>query len=175
MKTTSMIRSAVAALVLGTAGGLAFAQMPGGGMGPAAGPGYGYGDGFGAMGPRHGGFDRMLDDVGASAEQRAKIKQITQAAWADLRSQQDSGRALHDQMAQLLAQPTIDSGAVEAQRQRLMAHYDQVSKRMTQMMVDSANVLTPDQRKKFADRMAQRRSLMERHRQERESLEKSKP
>jgi Spy/CpxP family protein refolding chaperone len=35
---------------------------------------------------------------------------------------------------------------------------------MLQMMLDISAVLTPEQRKALAERMAQRRSMMERHR-----------
>jgi Spy/CpxP family protein refolding chaperone len=134
--------------------------------------------GMGSGGMMHGaghpgrGTERMLEQVGASAEQRAQIKQIAQAAEADLKAQHEAGRALHDQMSQLLAQPGIDANAVEAQRQRMLVQHDQVSRRMTQMMLDSARVLTPEQRKKMVDLMAQRRGMMERHMQERQSLDK---
>jgi Spy/CpxP family protein refolding chaperone len=60
---------------------------------------------------------------------------------------------------------------VEALRQQQLAQHDQASKRMTQALVDAARVLTPEPRKMMADRMAQRRALMERHRAEREAID----
>jgi Spy/CpxP family protein refolding chaperone len=172
MKTRSNAFKMIAAsLLLAAGGGLALPAL--------AQPGpMGMGQGGMMYGPGHGqpgaGMDRLFDQVGASAEQRAQIKQIAQAAEPDLKAQREAGRALHEQMAQLLAQPNIDATAVEAQRQRMTAQHDQVSKRMTQMMLDSARVLTPEQRKKAVELMAQRRGMMERHFQERQSLDKPK-
>ena len=172
MKTPSnSLKMIAAALVLAAGGGLvlpALAQPGPMGMGQG---GMMVGHGHGQFGP---GMDRMFEQVGATAEQRAQIRQIALAAEPELKAQREAGRALHEQMAQLLAQPNIDANAVEAQRQRMTAQHDQASRRMTQLMVDSARVLTPEQRKKAADLMAQRRGMMERHFLERQSLDKPK-
>jgi Spy/CpxP family protein refolding chaperone len=134
--------------------------MPGG-------PGM-HGGGMGMMGPR---MERALDGVGASAEQKAQLRQIMDAARADLRTLRDGNRKLHEQMHALFTQPTVDARAVEALRQQLMAAHDQASKRMSQAMLDASRVLTPEQRKQLADRMEQQRSMMQRHRAEREALQ----
>ena len=84
----------------------------------------------------------------------------------------ESGRALLQQLLSLFTQPIVDAKALEALRQKLLAHHEQASRRMTQAMLDASRVLTPEQRKQMADRMAQRRSMMERHRAERQSLER---
>ena len=42
-----------------------------------------------------------------------------------------------------------------------------------QAMIDISRVLTPEQRKQLAERMAQRRTMMERHMKERRSLDGS--
>lgn len=130
-------------------------------------------DGMGGMGSmRH--VDRMLDIVNASADQRAQIKRIADAARTDLMALHEAGRKLHEQNQGLFTQPTIDPRAIEAARQQMLAHHDQVSKRMTQALIDASRVLTPEQRKTLADHMAQRRAMMERHRAERDSLEKGR-
>lgn len=125
-------------------------------------------------GPRHGGMmmggpmmggphaDRMLDAVNASADQRTQIKQIMDAARADLKAQREAGRALHDQMRQLFTQPTVDARAAETLRQQQLAQHDAASKRMMQAMLDVSRVLTPEQRAKLADMAGQRRAMMER-------------
>lgn len=139
--------------------------------GHMAGPMGGMGGGGGMMfGGRFG--ERVLDDIGATAEQRTQIRQILEAARNDLRSQRDAGRALHDQARQLFTQPTVDANAAEALRQQMMARHDQASRRMLQAMIDVSRVLTPEQRAKIGERMNQRRAMMERHRSERESLER---
>lgn len=132
---------------------------------------HGGGEGMAMGKPRM--MNRMLDAVGASAEQRAQIKQITDAARADMKAQHDSGRKLREEGAALFAQPTVDARAAEALRQQMLARHDQASKRQLQMMLDISRVLTPEQRKTLADKMMQRRSMMERHRAEREALGKA--
>ena len=131
--------------------------------------GDGMGMGMGMGSPRM--MERMLDTVNASAEQRAQIKQITDAARADMKAQHDSGRQLRADAAALFTQPTVDARAAEALRQQMLARHDQASKRQLQVMLDISRVLTPEQRKTLADKMAQRRSMMERHHAERAAAE----
>jgi periplasmic protein CpxP/Spy len=133
------------------------------------GPGMGGGM-MGMMG--HGrGMERVLDSVNATAEQRSQIKALVDAARADMRAQHDSGRQLREQGAALFAQPTFDARAAEALRQQMLARHDAASKRTMQLMLDVSRVLTPEQRKTLADKMAQRRAMMERHRGERDALD----
>lgn len=107
--------------------------------------------------------ERMLDAVGASAEQKSKLREIFKAAGDDLRGQHESGRALHAQMMALMAAPQVDAAAAEALRQKQLAAHDIASKRMLQAMLDAQAVLTPEQRSKLAEQMAQRQQ----HRQQR--------
>lgn len=115
---------------------------------------------------------RLLDAVGASAEQKAKIRDIMKAAHEDGCRQHEASREARLGLMQLLAAPTLDTAAIETQRQKLEAQHDAASKRRVQAMVDAAAVLQPEQRKQLAERAAQRRTMMERHRRERETLER---
>ena len=128
------------------------------------------GGGVGMMGHPHQ-VDRMLDSVNATPDQRTQIKQITQAAAVDMKALHVAGRALHEQSRVLFTQPNVDARAAEALRQQMSAQHDQASKRSLQLMLDISRVLSPEQRKLLADRMAQRRSMMERHRAERDGLD----
>jgi Spy/CpxP family protein refolding chaperone len=119
--------------------------------------------------------ERMLDSVDATAEQRAQIRQITEAARADLRAQRDGRRALHEQAMDLFKQPTVDANAAEALRQQMLQQHDQASRRMLQAMLDVSRVLTPEQRARLAERAAQRRDMMKRHWQERQDLQPRAP
>jgi Spy/CpxP family protein refolding chaperone len=130
----------------------------------------GHGGGYGMLAPRH--LDRMLDSVNASAEQRTQIRQIVEAARNDLRAQHDGSRALREQARALFVQPTVDARAAEALRQQMVARHDARSKRMLQAMLDVSRVLTPEQRQQLAQRMEQRKAMMERHRAERQQLER---
>ena len=121
------------------------------------------------------GYERMLDGVNASAEQKAQIKQIAERARADMQAQREAHRGLRDQMAKLFAAPNVDANAVEALRQQMLQQHDAQSRRMTQAMVEASRVLTPEQRKQIVDRMAARRDMMQRHQHERQQLEGGRP
>jgi Spy/CpxP family protein refolding chaperone len=125
-------------------------------------------DGMGGMvmgHPRQ--MERLYDSVGVTAEQRVQIKQIMDVARTDLKTQREAGRQLREQSQALFAQPTIDAKEAEALRQQMLTRHDQASKRMLQAMLDASAVLTPDQRKAIAERMSERREMMERRRAER--------
>lgn len=107
--------------------------------------------------------ERLLDEVGASAEQKSKLREIFKSARDDLRPQREGGQALHQQMLALLAAPKVDAAAAESLRQQQLARHDASSKRMLQAMLDAQAVLTPEQRQKLAERMAARHDRMERH------------
>jgi Spy/CpxP family protein refolding chaperone len=147
--------------------------------------------GMGGPGPRHVGMHRMgpgmgampgmagapglladheLDAIGASAEQKTKVREILRAAHDDLRKQQESGRDLHQQMQQLLSAPQVDAAAAEALRQKISTQRDAASKRMLQAALDAGAVLTPEQRQKLAERRKQRQDMMQRHQRERDAL-----
>ena len=135
----------------------AWAQpMPGGMMGGHEGHG-------GMMGsPEQAGrmLDHMLDGLNATDAQRTQIKQIAQAAAADMKTQRDAGRALREKSLQIFAAPNVDAAAAESVRQQMSAQHDQASKRMLQAMLDASRVLTPEQRAKLGERMKQREAQM---------------
>jgi protein CpxP len=120
--------------------------------------------------PRH--LERMLDHVKATPEQKTQIKQIAEAARADLQTQREAGKALREQSRALLVQPTVDARAAETLRQQMLAQHDQASKRMLQATLDISRVLTLEQRQTLANTMAQRQAMMEKHRSERAGVEK---
>jgi periplasmic protein CpxP/Spy len=178
MKNPTPRRSATALrLVLGitlAAAAAALSQTamagPGGWGGPQGEMHAGMGPGAALGHPRM--VERMLDSVNATPEQRSQIRQLAEAAKKDMEGQREARRALREQSAQLFVQPTVDARAAEALRQQLLAQHDQASRRMTQLMLDVSRVLTPEQRKQIAERMAQRRSMMERHQRERQQMDR---
>lgn len=115
-------------------------------------------------------MERLFDGIGASAEQRAQIQQIAQAARTDLRAQREAGQGLREQAQALFAQPVVDEAAVEALRLQALAQHDQASRRMVRALLDMSRVLTAEQRQALAERMAQRRATLQRHRAEREAV-----
>lgn len=113
--------------------------------------------------------ERLLDAAGASAAQKARVREILQAAHKEQRRQAEGERALHQQMLALLLAPQVDAAAAEALRQQLQARHDGASKRHLQAMLDAGAVLTPEQRQTLAARLNARREMMERHRRERQA------
>jgi len=117
----------------------------------AHGPGDGDGGGPAHAGPFGGFFafrmQRVLDRVGATDGQKAQIKAI----WDGLRPQLKGLRAqqqqLRQQIAQAMTAPTIDAAQVEKLRQQSVQLMDKTSVVFTQGMVQTAQVLTADQRK----------------------------
>jgi Spy/CpxP family protein refolding chaperone len=103
--------------------------------------------------------DHMLDGLSATDAQRAQIKQIAQAAAADLKAQRDANRGLHEKALQIFAAPTIDAAAAESLREQMQVQHDQASKRMLQAMLDVGKVLTPEQRAKIGEFMKQRQAM----------------
>ena len=177
MSTVSLpqLRMLMATLLVAVAGTLsqtAFANPHDGHKGPGGYQGHSGGEMMGMMGGgRH--MGRMLDAVDATAEQRAQVKLITDAARTEMGTQREAGSKLREQSRALFAQPTVDARAAEALRLQMLAQHDQSSKRMMQVMLEVSRVLTPEQRKTLSERMAQRRSMMERHRGERQSMERA--
>ena len=167
------LRLLLATALIALAGGLSQAVLaaPFEGHGNQGGRGGHGGPGMGMFDGRH--AERLLDSVNATPEQRTQIKQILAAAKTDMATQRDAGRKLHQQSQALFAQPTVDARAVETMRQQMLAQHDGASKRMTQVMLDVSRVLTPEQRKTLADHMAQRRSMMDRHQDERAAMDRA--
>ena len=127
--------------------------MHGGGMG---------GGMFGGS-PEHMGrmIDHMLDGLDASDAQRTQIKQIAGTAAAEMKAQAEAGRALRQRALQAFTAANVDAAAVEQVRQQMLQQHDQMSRRMTQAMLDVARVLTPEQRARLGERMRDRQARME--------------
>ncbi len=131
--------------------------MGGGGMGGGMG-----GMMFGGSPERMGRMvDHMLDGLNATDAQRTQIKQIAAAATGDLKSQAQSGRDLRQRGMQIFTAPNVDAAAAEQLRQQTLQQHDQMSRRVTQAMLDVARVLTPEQRAKIGERMRDRQARME--------------
>jgi protein CpxP len=126
-----------------------------------------FGPGGHGPGGWHGGFDGdpaaqarrieamvafMLADVDATPEQRDRIATIMKGAANDLQANRKIHMEARRQAMTLLAAPTIDRAQLEKLRVDQMQLGDNASRRMLQAMIDSAEVLTPAQRAKLAER-----------------------
>lgn len=106
---------------------------------------------FAERGVRH-----MLDDVKASEAQKAKASGIVKASLAKGAPLAEKLRANHTRMHTLMSAGTIDKAAIETLRVEQISLADEASKLMTQTMQDVAEVLTPEQRAKLAEKMEKR-------------------
>ncbi|MBP0581704.1 Spy/CpxP family protein refolding chaperone [Labrys sp. LIt4] len=152
-----VLGGAMAAGIALGAGGLAAAAVMGGG-------GWHHGPRL----ERIQNFVRMsLDSVAATSEQEAKVHDIIAAAYTDLAPKPEDRAAFRKQAVDLLRAPTIDKAAVEKLRSDFVARTDAKSKRFVEAVLSVADVLTPEQRAKLADRAdlwAQRGPMMGGHR-----------
>jgi len=98
----------------------------------------------------------LLADVDATAEQRGKIAAIFKGAINDLAPMHSQHMQARKQSLQLLTQPTIDRGQVEQLRVQQMQMGETASRRITQAILDAADVLTMAQRQQLAQKLQER-------------------
>lgn len=96
---------------------------------------------------------RFAEGVDATPEQKQRLSVIAQDLARDMAPQREQQRALRQRSMALLAAPVIDRAAIEAARAEQQALMDAGSRRFTQALADAAEVLTPEQRVKLAERM----------------------
>lgn len=101
--------------------------------------------------------NRVLGIVDASTEQKQKVRAIFEKAANDVYGSRDKRVENRRATAEALAAATIDHAKVEQLRQDRMKLADATSKRMTDALVEAAEVLTPAQRADLAARIERRR------------------
>jgi protein CpxP len=111
--------------------------------------------GFGGGGFGGGGFmafrmHKLLDKVGATEGQRGQIKAIWEGLRPQLKASHEQHAALRKQLTTAMTAPTIDPAAVEKLRQQSVQLVDKASTIISRGMVETARVLTPEQRKQIA-------------------------
>ena len=99
---------------------------------------------------------RMVQDAGGTPQQKERLVAIATAALAELKPLREQMRQSRRAGLELLAAPVVDRRALEQLRTTQMQAADARSRRMLQAMADAAEVLTPEQRAKVAERMKQR-------------------
>ncbi len=101
-------------------------------------------------------ISRLVEYVGGTAQQQERIVAIATAALTELQPLREQSRAARRRGIELLATPVIDRRALEQVRVTQMQAADARSRRMVQAMADAAEVLSPEQRAKAAERLKQR-------------------
>lgn len=103
--------------------------------------------------------DHMLKhlfvEIDATDAQKAQITPLVQQAVNDLLPMRAQLQAAHTQAIEALTQNTVDRTALEAARVAHLQLADQASKRLTQLLADVDEVLTPAQRTALAAHLKQ--------------------
>jgi periplasmic protein CpxP/Spy len=94
-------------------------------------------------------------EIDATDAQQAQITPLVKQAVNDLMPMHAQLQAAHTQAIAALAQDTVDRPALEAARVAHLQLADQASKRLTQLLADVDDVLTPAQRAVLAARLQQ--------------------
>jgi len=89
-------------------------------------------------------------EVDATDAQKSSLDPIFKHAANDLIPMFQQLQAGHAQMLTLLTAPTLDRTALERASATQTAVHDQIARRVTQLVEDTATLLTPDQRQKLA-------------------------
>jgi protein CpxP len=89
-------------------------------------------------------------EIDATDAQKAQITPLVNQAVSDLMPMHAQLQAAHEQVVQALMQSTADRPALEAARVAHLQLADQASKRLTQLLADVDDVLTPAQRTALA-------------------------
>ncbi|MGI6245720.1 MAG: Spy/CpxP family protein refolding chaperone [Pseudochelatococcus sp.] len=146
-----IVAGGLAVLVLGGVGAATLASAAGGPDGCFARAGGHRGGPFAGRG-----IDRALEAVDATAEQEKRIWAIVDATRTELRPLAREFRDARGTVAELLGAGTVDRQAVETLRAERVAAIDTASKKLTEAVLDAAEVLTPEQRATLAKRFQER-------------------
>lgn len=141
MKTLGM-KTMIATLVAGClalgAGGAAFARTDGAAVDPAK---------FQQRIEKR--VDKALTGTTATADQKAKVTSILQAAFTDMKGTRAQRVELRKSLQAAMSAPTIDPAKIEQIRSEQVKMMDDSSKRFTKALIDAGNVLNADQRQAF--------------------------
>jgi len=98
---------------------------------------------------------RHLDEIGASAQQKARIEALLKGAEDDFGVVHEGMRQDHEALVAALMQEPVDRAALEQVRKSHLQMADVASQRKFALIADVAAVLTPEQRKALAERAKQ--------------------
>ena len=100
------------------------------------------------------GLDELLDRVDATDAQRAQANAMAARRAPELYAAMEQGRTLRAKLKQSLLAPQVDAAQVERSRAELQALTAKVGDLGLSSMLELAQLLTPEQRKEIADKLA---------------------
>ena len=98
-------------------------------------------------------------EVDATDAQKSSLDPIFKQAAADMLPMFQQLHTGHAQVLNLLMAPTIDRTALEQASAAQVAVHDQIVQRMTRLVEDSSNILTPAQRQKLVAHLTQHMAM----------------
>jgi periplasmic protein CpxP/Spy len=93
-----------------------------------------------------------------TAEQTAKIKEIRDAQWKEMKPLQEQTFTKRDEIRKLWLEPNPDEAKITAAQKEMRSLRDQMEDRTTAFRLEAAKVLTPEQKEKIGS-FIQGRSL----------------
>lgn len=108
-------------------------------------------------------FERMMSEIGASAEQADRLRDIFESVHEDLMPERSDFHSFREELASLIASPRIDRAAAERLRAERVEAIDRASRRLTDAVLEAAEVLTPEQRVALVEKFEERRWHGRRH------------
>ncbi len=97
--------------------------------------------------------DHLIKLVSGTPEQKTKLLALAQAALTDLKPLREQLMSARKRGMELLAAASIDRAAIDRLRSEQLQLMDGISRRMSQQLMDAAEVLTPAQRTIVAEKM----------------------
>ena len=98
-------------------------------------------------------IERLSDELGANDVQREKISALVTTFAKDVRPMRKQARKIRKDIEVLLLKDTINRDEVEQLRKERLAEIDRVTSKVTLAMVEVAEVLSPEQRRKLSDKL----------------------
>lgn len=107
----------------------------------------------------------VLADVDATPDQKSRITTIARGAVNDLAPMRQQHADARRKSLEMLAAPTIDRAQLERLRVEQMQLADTTTRRLSQALLDAAEVLNPDQRARLVNKWQQRHARRHSNRQ----------
>ena len=112
--------------------------------------GWGRGPGYGPCnGPCTRGDFQGPAGLNLTAEQTAKIKEIGDARWKEVKPLQEQTFTKRDELRKLWLEPNPDEEEILAAQKEVRSLRDQMEDKMTAFCLEASKVLTPEQKEKI--------------------------
>lgn len=120
---------------------------------------WGHDDKDGARAEQH--WNKMSKSLALTPAQQEQMKTLRQKQRQAMQSMMEQRKKLHQEQIAAMQAPTPDRVKLENLRQQELRLHDQASKQRLEHQLAMAQILTPEQRKKMAEKMQARANKYE--------------